>query len=137
MQLTRLDRWLLEEFVQETHVYTLSPPSAVPRGVREIPLPDTPGRRFQHHFVASNVRTADLLIATLRQGGQMFSTNVVERRAWYVPLIAPKGSSVTWRVVWIILISISSLTATSYLRKLWANPELRKTLSEAIETLKG
>lgn len=137
MQLTRFDRWLLEEFVHETHIYTLRAPASVPRGVREVPLPDTPGRRFQHHFIATNVKAADSFIAILREGGLMFSTHVTERRAWYVPIIAPKGRSVTWRVIWIIMIIIGSLTATNYLHQLWSNPEIRENFRDAIKILKG
>ena len=137
MQLTRFDRWLLEEFVHETHLYTLRPPSAVPKTIREVPVPDTPGRRFQHHFIAKNTKAADAFIAGLREAGLMFSTHISESRAWYVPLIAPKGRSVTWRVAWIIVAVIGTLTATSGLRRLWSNPEFQKNLHESIEILKG
>ena len=137
MQLTRIDRWLLEEFVHETHIYTLSAPSSIPRGIREVPLPDTPGRRFQHHFVATNGKKADALVAVLREGGQMFSTQVVDRKAWYVPIIGRRGVSFTWMVVWIISACSGLLTAASYLHRLSMNPEFRKNLSDAIEVFKG
>lgn len=137
MQLTRLDRWLLESFVQETHIYTLSPPASLPSGIREIPMPDAPGRRFQHHFVARNGRAAERLIATLRQAGQMFSTQVVERHSWYSPLIAPKGRSATWRVVWIMLTCIGLFFTTMYFRSLWNNPEFMENLRDAKEVLKN
>jgi len=136
MQLTRFDRWLLESFVQETHVYTLSEPVSVPRGIREIPMPDTPGRRYQHHYVASSEGAANRLIATLREHGQMFSTQVVDRQRWYTPFIAPKGKSVTWRLVWIFLTCLGLFYATVFLRHLLTNPEFIKNLEDTIKLLK-
>jgi hypothetical protein len=44
MQLTRLDRWLRERYVYETHVYTLRLPETVPAGVIAEELPESPGR---------------------------------------------------------------------------------------------
>ncbi|RYD38013.1 MAG: hypothetical protein EOP87_02385 [Verrucomicrobiaceae bacterium] len=137
MQLTRFDRWLLESFVQETHIYTLSLPASVPSGIVELPMPDMPGRRFQHHFVARSESAADRLITTLREGGQMFSTQVVDRRTWYTPLIAPKGKSVTWRVVWIILTGVGLFYVTMFLRYLLGNPAVMENLRDAVETLKS
>ena len=137
MQLTRFDRWLLEEFVLETHIYTLSKPPSIPRGIREIPVPDTPGRRFQHHFVAADSKSTDALVSVLKASGQMFSTQVHDRKAWYVPIIAPKGQSLTWRLIWII--SIGNLTAFGirYLSQFWEDPVLRKNIMEAIDIFKG
>ena len=71
MQLTRFDRWLLEEFVHETHIYTLSPPASLPRGVREVPVPEVDGRRYNHHLIATNPRAAHSLadrVAVLDHG---------------------------------------------------------------------
>ncbi|WAC21562.1 hypothetical protein OVA24_09215 [Luteolibacter sp. SL250] len=135
MQLTRFDRWLLESFIQETHIYTLSPPASVPRGIRELPMPDTPGRRYQHHFVARSEGAANRLITTLRENGQMFSTQVVDRQCWYTPFIAPKGKSVTWRLVWILLTCVGLFYATMFLRYLLTNPEFIGNLKDAIKIL--
>jgi len=137
MQLTRFDRWLLEEFVLETHIYTLSPPSSIPRGVREIPVPDTPGRRFQHHFVAPNSKSVDALVAVLKASGQMFSTQVVDRKAWYVKWIAPKGKSFTWRIVWMVAACNGILFGVNYLSRFWNDPVLRENIADAIKTLSG
>ena len=59
MQLTRFDRWLREKFVYETHIQTLRPPESVPAGIRIVELPDAPGKRFKHLFVARNSRGQD------------------------------------------------------------------------------
>jgi hypothetical protein len=137
MQLTRFDRWLLEEFVHETHIYTLSAPPTIPRGIREIPVPDTPGRRFQHHFVGGNSRSTDALVAVLRASGQMFSTQVTDRKAWYVPFIAPKGQSVTWRLVWIVAIANLSTFGIKYLSQFWNDPTFRENILDAFKTFQG
>jgi hypothetical protein len=137
MQLTRFDRWLLEEFVHETHIYTLSAPASVPPGIKELPKPDAPGTRFQHHFVAKKSQPAEALIGILKDNGQMFSTQVIDRRAWYVPIIAPHGKSITWRAIWIIVTIVSLLSLSAYLKQFLANPELRQNVIDAIKTLRG
>ena len=53
MQLTRFDRWLREKFVYETHIQTLRSPDSIPAGMRAEELPDAPGRRYKHLFVAT------------------------------------------------------------------------------------
>lgn len=137
MQLTRIDRWLLESFAQETHVYTLRPATNVPHGVREVALPDMPGRRFQHHYIASDPKAADHLIAGLRNDGMTFSTQVTDREAWYVPLIAPKGKSITWRIVWSIIMVISLGYGGMFVKGLWDNPTVRENVREAAKLLKN
>lgn len=137
MQLTRFDRWLRERFVYETHVYTLSPPVSVPPGVIAEELPESPGRKFKHRFILRDERAAEALITQLRDSNQMFTTRVVDREAWYVPLIAPQGKSFTWWLVWMFLSMIGVFGLIHVGRLAWANPELRKTVTEAIEGLKG
>ena len=137
MQLTRFDRWLLTEFVHETHVYTMSPPPSIPPGVREEPLPEAPGRRFKHHYIASKEKQGEALIAALRQSGQIFSTQVHDRKAWYVPFIAAPGVSVTWRLFWIVIGTTSTFAFTSYIYGILQDPKIRQTISEAIKVFQG
>lgn len=137
MQLTRLDRWLRERFVHETHVYTLRLPESVPAGVIAEELPDAPGRQYKHRFIVRSDAAVRTLIGQLQDGNQMFTTRVVDREAWYVPLIAPSGKSITWWFIW-LGITMVAVAGVVYLgRMAWANPELRKNVTEALEILKG
>ena len=136
MQLTRFDRWLREHFVYETHIQTLRPPESIPKGIRAKALPDIPGKRFKHLFIASNTKIADAFIASLKDANLMFSTTVVDRQSWFVPWIAPKGKSLTWILIWIVLGSSSVFFGSRYLIDLFSSPELRKMIAEAIEILK-
>ncbi len=136
MQLTRFDRWLREKFVYETHIQTLRPPESVPPGLRMVNLPDAPGQRYKHLFVARNSRLADALIYQLKESGQMYSTRVVDRKSWFVPLVAPKDKSVTWWVFSMVVISISVIAALFYLKGFVDDPEFRKNFQEALEILK-
>lgn len=137
MQLTRFDRWLRERFVYETHIKTLRAPESVPKGIRAKQLPDIPGVRFKHLFIARNTKLADAFIAYLRDSNLMFFTSVVDRKAWFVPWIAPKDKSLTWILIWIVLATTSTFYATRYLVGLFSQPEVRKMLSEALEVLKS
>lgn len=137
MQLTRIDRWLRERFVHEIHVYTLSAPGEIPAGIVCEQLPESPGRQFRFRFVSRRPEPAQHLIAHLKHNNQMFTTRIVDRSAWYVPLIAPKDKSAFYWVVW-TLISVAGLfSATQGLRLLWQNPEVRANVLDALKVLQG
>lgn len=137
MQLTRFDRWLREKFVYETHIHTLRPPERIPAGIRTVPLPDVPGRRYKHLFVAGSSRVADEMIRMLRENSQMYTTQIVDRTDWYVPFIAPKGRSVTWWLFSSVLICISVFGVLIYLKGFVEDPEFRKNFMEAINLFKS
>lgn len=137
MQLTRLDRYLRERFVYETHVYTLRLPATIPAGTIAEELPETPGRKYRHRFILRNDKAVAALIEELRLANQMFTTRVVDREAWYVPLLAPNGKSVTWWLIWAGVTAIGVLGLIQLGQIAWANDELRKNAAEALEILKG
>lgn len=137
MQLTRFDRWLREKYVYETHIHTLRPPESLPKGIRPVPIPDVPGKRYKHLFVARSSKAADVLLEQLKQNGQMYTTQVVDRKCWYVPFIAPKTKSVTWWLFSTTVIAISLIFALIYLKGLTEDPVFRKNFMEALEILKG
>ena len=137
MQLTRFDRLLREHFVYETHIKTLRAPDSVPKGIRVEQLPDIPGVRYKHLFIARNSKLADSFIASLREDNLMFFTTMVDRKAWFVPWIAPNNKSLTWRLAWIVLAATSAFYVISYLVALLSQPEVRQMFAEAIEVLKG
>ncbi len=137
MQLTRFDRWLREKFVYETHIQTLRPPEFIPAGVRVVEIPDVPGKRYKHLFVADSSRLADELINHLKENGQMYATQIVDRDTWYVPFIAPKEKSVTWWLISVVLISISVFFVLLYIKSLVEDAEFRGQFMEALKLLKG
>ena len=137
MQLTRFDRWLREKFVYETHINTLSPPESIPRGIRVVKTPEIPGKRYKHLFVAASSKAADALIRQLKENSQMYTTEVVNRDAWFVPFIAPKNKSVTWWLISLIVITTSAFFILTFLKGLVDDPEFRKNFMESIEIMKG
>jgi hypothetical protein len=137
MQLTRFDRWLREKFVYEMHIQTLRPPETIPAGIRVVEVPDAPGKRYKHLYVAASSDAADELIRQLKEDNQMYTTQIVDRDAWYVPFIAPKGKSVTWWLFSVAVITISAFYALLYLKGLVEDPEFRKNFMEALKLLKG
>lgn len=137
MQLTRFDRWLREKYVYETHIHTLRAPESIPAGIRVVDIPDMPGRRYKHLFVASSSRVADELILQLRDNSQMYTTQIVDRRAWYVPFLAPQDKSVTWWLFSMTLIIIASFFGLLYLKGLADDPEFQKNFMQALKLLKS
>jgi hypothetical protein len=137
MQLTRFDRWLRKKFVYELHIHTLRPPESIPRGIRSVNLPEAPGRRYKHLLIATSSKAADTLIHQLKENSQMYTTQVVDRDAWYVPLVAPKNKSVSWWLFSAIVLSTFAFFALLYLKGLVEDPDFRKNFMEALQLLKG
>lgn len=137
MQLTHFDRWLREKFVYQTHIHTLRPPESLPAGVRAVELPDLPGKRYKHLFIAKSSKAADALILLLKENSQMYTTQVVDRDAWFVPFLAPKEKSVTWWILSTVLITISAVGVLLYLKSLIEDPVFRKNFMEALDIMKG
>ena len=137
MQLTRFDRWLREKFVYETHIHTLRLPESLPAGILSVELPDTPGKRYKHLFVAKSSRAADELIYQLKENSQMYSTQIVDRDTWYVPFIAPKEKSVTWWLFSVAFMTTCAFFVLLYIKGLVEDPEFRKNFTEALKIMKG
>ena len=137
MQLTAFDRWLKEKFCIETHVQVLRMPESVPRGVKIVELPDTPGRRFQYLFVVQKNKVANELFAILRDESMMYNTQIIVKDKWYVKFIAPEEKSVTWWLISWAIILAAATGAVIVCYRLWQDPEIQKNIKEALEILKG
>lgn len=137
MQLTRFDRWLREKYVYETHIHTLRAPESLPDGIQTREIPDVPGKRYKHLFVATSSSDADQLIAQLRENSQMYTTQIVDRDDWYVPFLAPKGKSVTWWLFSMVLITISVFFVLLYIKGLAEDPDFRKNFMEALKLFRS
>ena len=135
MQLTHFDRWLREKFVYQTHIHTLRPPASLPAGIRTLPRRDRPSHPYPCHYVARSSKAADALIRQLKHDGQMYATRVVDRKAWFVPLLAPKGKSLTWRLVSVVAFSTSAYYGLLLLKDLVENPEFRHNFLESLQIL--
>lgn len=137
MQLTSFDRWLRKKFVYEIRVETLRPLESIPPRIRAVDVPDAPGKRYKYLYVSTSNKAMDALIQQLKENNQMYNTQVVNRDAWYVPFIAPKGKSLTWWLFSMIVITVCVCVALFYLKILVEDPEFRKNFSETLDFLKG
>jgi hypothetical protein len=118
MQLTRFDRWLREKFVYELHIHTLRAAGIRSGRHPAVELPEVPGKRYKHLFIASSSRVADELIRQLKENSQMYTTQVVDREAWYVPFIAPRKSPSPGGLFSVFLLAVSSFFVLLYLKGL-------------------
>lgn len=137
MQLTRFDRWLREKLVYETHIHTLRPVETIPAGVRVEELPDVPGKRYKHLFVAESSKAAEALIQQLKENSQMYTTQIVDRDAWYVPFVAPKDKSVTWWLFSVVVITTVVFFVLLYVKSLVQDPEFREHFMDALKLLRS
>ncbi|MFD2257789.1 hypothetical protein ACFSSA_13995 [Luteolibacter algae] len=137
MQLTKFDRWLKEKFVYEIQILTLRPLDNVPKHIRHIELPEKPGRRYKHLYTTGRAKAANEMLAGLKENNQMFTTKVVDKKAWWVEFVAPKGKSVTWYLVSVFLMMGGLAPVIIWIRGLLQNPEFMKNMKESLEILRG
>lgn len=137
MQLTRIDRWLKENFVYQIQILTLRACGDVPKGVKEIELPEKPGRIFKFLYTTGNSAAADRLLTGLKEGNQMFNTKVVDKEAWWVEFVAPEGKSVTWYLVSVFVLMALLAPVVIWVRGLLQSPEFMKNLEDAKKVLEG
>ena len=137
MQLTRIDRWLKENFVYQIQILTLRPSGDVPKGVKEIELPEKPGRRFKFLYTTGSNAAADRLLTGLKEENQMFNTKVVDKEAWWVEFVAPEGKSVTWYLVSVFVLMALLTPIVIWVRGLLQSPEFMKNLEDAKKVLEG
>ena len=137
MQLTKLDRWLKERFIYETHILTLRlPEDDMPAGVIVKELEQNKKGDYRHRIMIKDNKIADDVMALLKQNQIMHAIHVVEGKNWYNQRIAPEGKSFTY--VWIFrffgVIGICSIGFAA--RKFWENEDLRNTIMDTIDELK-
>ena len=138
MQLTKLDRWLKERFIYETHILTLRLPEGdMPAGVIVEELEQNKRGDYRHRIMIKDNRIADGVVELLKQNKIMHAIHVVEGKNWYNHRIAPEGKSFTY--MWIFrffgLIGICSAGFGAF--KLWQNEDLRSTIMDTISEFKG
>lgn len=137
MQLTSFDRWLRERFAYETQVQTLRLPDHVPPGVKIIELPEAPGKRYKYMFLVRRPKAADKLFQILKENGQMYETQIIDRKGLFVSIFCPKDKSFSWRIISSVVIATIVFFALMYVKSLLEDPETMKNLREALDILKG
>ena len=138
MQLTKLDRWLKERFIYETHIFTLRlPEGELPSGVRVEEVEQNKSGDYRHRIMIKDNEIAENVMKLLKEDHIMHATHVVEGENWYNQRIAPEGKSFTYR--WILrFFSLIMMCAGAYgAFKLSQNEELRSTIMDTIEELKS
>jgi hypothetical protein len=139
MQLTKLDHWLKQRFIYETHIFTLRlPEEGLVSGVEIQECEQNKGGDYRHRLVIRDNKVAENVITLLRQKQIMHATHIVEGKNWYNRHIAP-GSGKSFTYQWII--RFFGLVVACFgawgIFLLTQNEELVSTLKATIEELKG
>jgi len=101
MQQTKLDHWLKEKFLYETHIFTMRLlEDGFGRGVSVTDISDQGKGAYNYKIVVKSKKRADKVVALLKENHLMYATHVVEGDHWYKKFIAPDGASFTYR--WIM-----------------------------------
>ena len=138
MQLTKLDRWLKERFIYETHIFTLRlPEEKLPSGVSSEDLEQNKGGDYRHRIKIKDNEIAQKVINMLKEAHIMHSVHVVEGNNWYNKRIAPEGKSFTYMWVFRFFALILACAGAYGVYLLSQNEELVSTINDTIDELKS
>jgi len=120
MQQTRLDRWLRDKFIHETHVFTVQKPPLIPWRVKKKKLQTSTTNRFNYQLIVRNRKKLDRITATLREQNMTFVCKVINRRRWCSNLFDNRhGKSFTYRIVWYTLMTSAAISLYLYFPREW------------------
>ena len=137
MQLTKLDHWLKERFIYETHIFTLRlPEQGLPSGVHVEDVDSKKSGAYRHKLVIKDNDLAEKVLIILKNNKLMYATHIVEGKHWYNERIAPQGSSFTYRWISRAITSICVCVVAWGVILLLRRPELIAVLEDTIHELK-
>jgi hypothetical protein len=137
MQKTSFDRFLMRMFLHQFCVYTMSPAPWVGRKIRVKDMGAVAGKKYRYMYVTRSSTAADRFIAHLKENGQMFTTEMVDRTGMLASFFAPKEKSFTWRSVgWFFWVMIGCGVWIGC-RNIWMDPALMRMIMDAMRVLKG
>lgn len=138
MQLTKLDRWLKERFIYETHILTLRlPEGELVAGIEVEDVAQNKGGDYRHRMIIKDNDLAENMVKQLKDDHIMHAVHVVEGNNWYNNRIAPEGKSFTYMWIFRFIAMIMACAGAYGFVKLWENEDLRATIMGAIEDLKS
>ena len=137
MQLTKLDRWLKERFIYETHIFVLRlPDEKFPKGVTVKDVKAQKAGDYQYKLIIKDNDLAAYVIQLLKDHSLMYATHVVEGKHWYNSRLAPEGKSFTlsWISRFLLFLGLCSLGWGLYVFS--KNEAVAREIKAAIEELK-
>ena len=138
MQPTKLDRWLKERFIYETHIFTLRlPERELPAGVRVEDIEQNKGGDYRHRIMIKDNEIAENVTRILKEDHIMHATHIVEGKNWYNQRIAPEGKSFTYTWISRFFSMIIACAVIYGVFKLAQNDSLRSAIMDTIEELKS
>lgn len=133
MQLTKLDHWLKQRFIHETHIFTMRlPKRRLPFGVSKRKVDAQKRGDYTKKLIVRNNKTAEKVLELLKKEQIMYATHVVEGKHWYNNLIAPVGKSFTYQTIGRVALVLTLCYAAYGLYLLSQDEKLMKTVKETI-----
>jgi hypothetical protein len=116
---------------------TRSDPGSLPSGISAVKNADLAGRRYKHLYIAKSSKAADRFLSQLKDNNQMYTTQVVDKNAWYVPFVAPKNKSVTWWMISTVIIGVGVFFIFLYINSLRNDRVFMKNFMETFDLFKN
>lgn len=101
---TKFDRWLIEKFVYEHHIFTMQPPQCLPKRFKSIKAPA--GSKYPFLLKIRNKKHAEICLAKLTEAGTVYYTKIHERNGPLNWLIYNKKKSFSYRVFWWVVVIV-------------------------------
>ena len=138
MQLTKLDRWLKERFIYETHILTLRlPEGGLPAGVKLKEIDSVKSGDYRFKLIIKDNDLADEVLTILKKNRLMYSTHIIEGKHWYNQRIAPEGRSFTYQWIFRFITVVIACVAIWGVSILLRNPALIATIKDTLNELRS
>jgi len=109
----------------------------MPDGVSVAEIEQKKRGDYRHRIMVKDNKVADDMIELLKQNQIMHAIHVVEGKNWYNHRIAPEGKSFTYMWILRFFTAIGICIGGFGLLKFLQNEDLRNTIMDTINELKG
>lgn len=137
MQLTKLDHWLQQKFVHQTHIFCLRlPERKLPSGIKIEALNVKKLGDHKYKLVVKSNKRAQKVLGLLKNEGVMYMTQVVDRKGFIGALVVPdRGRSFTYQLLGRALILSSLISVFFFLYRVSQNEAIMSKIKSAVNEL--
>lgn len=140
MQKNRFDNWLRKKFAYRTQILCHRLPdegASLLKKARVHEHSKEGGQRFQYEVLFKKEALGERFIQLLRNKNMIYSTNVVQNSGRFAKFLCKPQQSVTYVIIWRIIILFFVLGLTYLTLLILRNPAVLEILRNAWEELKS
>lgn len=137
MQLTKLDHWLKQKFVYETHIFCLRlPDKRFRRSVKVENFNTKKSGDYKYKLRIKKNKEADRVIKVLKEEHIMHAAHIVEGKSPFNGFVMPSGGkSFSYQLLGRLIILTSLVVFLFGIYRLYQNEEVRSKVESAFKEL--